>query len=405
MFSSYRDAAKTLELLKISKTGASTVRDKVLSLTGKGIDLRQKQRDAILQDNGFDKKTGRPANEYIIEKIKLSLNLPEDPTFEQMARLTDRYNNSRNKDKELLISSVSFRHNFELSPARYIYISIDEVGVKQQIFIRDNEQFSQSQRAVHRRQVRKETYDIFNARNQCTWNKGVHTAVAHILLNDKKTFVLAAPSLKELIIDITAFMLENKLLYSHKMVFFTDGARNLKNTIDEHFYYIPYTIILDWFHITRKIALNISMAYKGSIEEKKTYRIQIQRLVWNFDIQGAITYLENLDKAHLVRNKQSHQKLIDYLQNRWEEFSCYQLRKHYELPNSSSRAEKANDLLVADRQKHQGMSWSKIGSIGLAQLKMFKLNKHLEPLIKAPNTVKFYRLQDEPKCQNEPMAA
>lgn len=122
MFSPYRDAAKILWLLKISKTGASTVRDKVLSLVGKGLDLRQNQRDAILQDNGFDKETGRPVNEGVLGKIMLSLDLPEEPTFEQMAQLTDRYNDSRNKDRDLLVSSVSFRHNFELDSFRHTYI-------------------------------------------------------------------------------------------------------------------------------------------------------------------------------------------------------------------------------------------------------------------------------------------
>jgi hypothetical protein len=36
------------------------------------------------------------------------------------------------------------------------------------------------------------------------------------------------------------------------------------------------------------------------------------------------------------------------------------------LPNSSNRGEKANDLVVSARQKHNGMSWSKPGSLALA---------------------------------------
>jgi len=38
------------------------------------------------------------------------------------------------------------------------------------------------------------------------------------------------------------------------------------------------------------------------------------------------------------------------------------------LRNSSNIGEKANDLLVSDRQKHNGMSWSKVGSVALASL-------------------------------------
>ena len=36
--------------------------------------------------------------------------------------------------------------------------------------------------------------------------------------------------------------------------------------------------------------------------------------------------------------------------------------------NSSNISEKANDLLVADKQKNNGKSWSKLGSVALASL-------------------------------------
>jgi hypothetical protein len=36
----------------------------------------------------------------------------------------------------------------------------------------------------------------------------------------------------------------------------------------------------------------------------------------------------------------------------------YAVRRQLGLRNSSNRGEKANDLLVAARQKHNGMSWS-----------------------------------------------
>lgn len=39
--------------------------------------------------------------------------------------------------------------------------------------------------------------------------------------------------------------------------------------------------------------------------------------------------------------------------------------------------EKANDLIVSERQKHNGMSWSNCGSIGLATITALNLNKEL----------------------------
>ena len=43
--------------------------------------------------------------------------------------------------------------------------------------------------------------------------------------------------------------------------------------------------------------------------------------------------------------------------------------------NSSAIGEKMNDLVVSNRQKHNGMSWSKAGSVGLATITTLKRNK------------------------------
>ena len=45
---------------------------------------------------------------------------------------------------------------------------------------------------------------------------------------------------------------------------------------------------------------------------------------------------------------------------------CYAVRQTLGLRNSSNRGEKANDLVVSERQKHNGMSWSPTGSVALA---------------------------------------
>ncbi|HAG12120.1 MAG TPA: hypothetical protein DCK76_12335 [Desulfotomaculum sp.] len=48
---------------------------------------------------------------------------------------------------------------------------------------------------------------------------------------------------------------------------------------------------------------------------------------------------------------------------------------------SSNLGEKANDLVVAQRQKHNGMSWSRSGSSGLANVRALFLNKEDESWI------------------------
>ena len=67
--------------------------------------------------------------------------------------------------------------------------------------------------------------------------------------------------------------------------------------------------------------------------------------------------------------------MITYLTRNRPMIPVYAVRKRLGLRNSSNRGEKANDLMVANRQKHKGMSWSKSGSVALASVTALKQNK------------------------------
>jgi len=54
------------------------------------------------------------------------------------------------------------------------------------------------------------------------------------------------------------------------------------------------------------------------------------------------------------------------------------IKEETRLRTSSNQGEKANDLVVAERQKHNGMSWSKPGSSGLANIRTLFLNQEDE---------------------------
>jgi hypothetical protein len=57
---------------------------------------------------------------------------------------------------------------------------------------------------------------------------------------------------------------------------------------------------------------------------------------------------------------------------------------------SSNRVEKANDLVVSDRQKHNGMSWSESGSTSLATVTSTHLNnEHMSWLLNQEITFQF----------------
>jgi hypothetical protein len=96
-------------------------------------------------------------------------------------------------------------------------------------------------------------------------------------------------------------------------------------------------------------------------------------LLWHGLTQDAIAYLKGID-VDKVKNLEVMTKLIAYLERNITYIPCYALRKQLGLRNGSSIGEKMNDLIVSNRQKHNGMAWSKSGSVALATVTALKRN-------------------------------
>ena len=97
-------------------------------------------------------------------------------------------------------------------------------------------------------------------------------------------------------------------------------------------------------------------------------------LLWFGLTDKAIAHLKKVDNS-VVKRTDAIKKLINYLDRNRPYIPCYALRKKLGLQNSSSIGEKMNDLVVSERQKHNGMSWSKNGSVALASITSLKRNK------------------------------
>ena len=69
------------------------------------------------------------------------------------------------------------------------------------------------------------------------------------------------------------------------------------------------------------------------------------------------------------------QRLITYIERNRPYIPCYAVRKELGLCNSSAIGEKMNNLVVSERQKHNGVSWSKGASVALATITSLKRNK------------------------------
>lgn len=94
-------------------------------------------------------------------------------------------------------------------------------------------------------------------------------------------------------------------------------------------------------------------------------------LLWYGLIDEAINRLEAIDKDS-IRQEEKLDKLIAYLRRNRLYIPCYAVRKELSLCNSNAIGEKMNDLVVSSCQKHNGMSWSKAGSVGLATITAIK---------------------------------
>ena len=154
-----------------------------------------------------------------------------------------------------------------------------------------------------------------------------------------------------------------------------DGEKSLHNAIVNKFgWFKQYGILLDRYHLCEKCKMELSLALK-----KRDFRNdileKIEKQLWIGKIDGAIEILRSITKDN-IKSESNIERLIGYFERNRDYIPCYALRKSLGLRNSSNKGEKANDILVASRQKHNGMSWSKDGSVALATIStLYKNNE------------------------------
>jgi hypothetical protein len=183
---------------------------------------------------------------------------------------------------------------------------------------------------------------------------------------------LVGGGIKATLLYLMAFLFSNRLL-GYRFQFFTDGHKVLNDTINKYFDWYPnFGIILDWFHLVKKCKEQLSMAMRGRKIRNEVLR-EIMPLLWHGLTDRAITLLEQIE-AEKIKDTHTYTKLLSYLDRNRQMIPCYAIRKRLGLKNSSAIGEKMNDVLVSSRQKHNGMSWSKNGSLALAALTAVKRN-------------------------------
>ncbi len=202
--------------------------------------------------------------------------------------------------------------------------------------------------------------------------KYAHNTVAHIA-HEGNSYIINGYNVATVVRLVVAFLLHNQLL-SNNLIFFVDGYKSLYTAILSAFsWFSPLQIILDWYHLEKRCKEQLSMALKGRIIRNALLE-QLLPCLWHGCVERAITLLQTVEPA-TIKNQDALDTLIGYLQRNRPYLPCYSVRKQLGLRNSSNQGEKANDLIVSDRQKHNGMSWSKSGSVALATISALVRNQ------------------------------
>lgn len=343
---SYRDAADILNRF-LGRTDINTIKLRTLSdsMGRIGSEISKRLSDVtahILSVYGFDDESGLPLEDAVLSSNITTAAIPQsvEPDKAEIDAVIAAVNDCREEKIPFSASEIKT----ELVPEECVYVSIDDIGVK------------------HQKDSRKEG----SVRDY----KYVENTVAHIQYGGE-TYILTGIGMRNVFKSILAFLLVNNLL-SRELVFLTDGAQDIRSHIQSVFQFHPYTVILDWFHLKKRCQEWLSMAIRGK-DRRNAILEKTLRYLWVGDAAGASGYLSSLDPAD-IRNRKWIDDLLGYFQKKGDAITCYALRAKLGLRNSSNPVEKANDLIVAQRQKHNGMAWSPHGSGALAALQMIYLN-------------------------------
>lgn len=175
---------------------------------------------------------------------------------------------------------------------------------------------------------------------------------------------------------LMALLLDHQLM-NHQWIFLVDGQQSLQNGLLARLKYKSVRLLLDWYHLRKKIHVQISKSL-STTKDRDPILLHLEQLAWYGLSQQAIDFIQKQIPQQLVKNQKELDKLAGYFQRSIDVIPNYALRKQLGLICSSNRVEKENDCLVAQRQKHNGMSWTRKGSDALANVTALKRNQEVK---------------------------
>jgi len=312
-----------------SATPSRTLRENTESEGQQLMAYIERQATTVLQEHGFT-PDGTPTQAAANHSRQTLVTLPP----EQVALAVQACAPEPEWVAEMQSNPVLYE-----DPAHSASVSLDDVCVKRQ------------------KATRKASKEPAEER------KRVYNTIAHIA-HAGQSYIINGQGVKNVLRLVLAFLLRNHLLTCN-LLFFVDGQRTLYTTILGAFAWLSsFQIVLDWYHLEKRCKEQLSMALKGRVI-RNALLDELFPFLWHGCVDRAIALLQSVDSTQ-IKNQKALADLIGYLERNRPYIPCYSVRKRLGLWNSSNRGEKANDLVVSDRQKHNGMSWSKPGSAALA---------------------------------------
>lgn len=337
---SYRKTACLINRFRQQEEGGTPYRTLQESTEKEGAALLEhieRKAEEILSANDFDETGGLSSGKGVFGKTKPKL-IDEGAVLDS----AEKFSEFRKADV-LLKNSVPFE-----SPEETVSVYIDDVNVKKQ-----------EEKRPERTEPKEKK------------RKYVHNTIARVE-KGSESYNLSGRGTPCVLKILLAFLLENGL-GKFRIQFFTDGHTLLNSSILRFFRcFLNIGIILDWFHLDKKCREQLSMAYRNRKIRNQILE-KLMPLLRHGLVDEAIKLLEST-RVEFVKNPEAMQKMLAYLERNRNLIPCYAVRKDPGLRNGSSIGEKMNDLIVSDRQKHNGMSWSLEGSVNLAALKCLKIN-------------------------------
>ena len=250
------------------------------------------------------------------------------------------------------------------APDHTVNITIDDVGPKRQKATR-SQRGQAAEKEIGASSTDPSIKETSAKPAGKTTRKYVRTTIVHVEHANQR-YCLAGHGIKYVLSLVVAFLLNNDLLHC-RLQFFTDGYTILHDAIRWCFSWYPnLAIILDWHHLEEKCKRQLSLAMTGRVMRNETVE-EVRALLWYGLVDQAMARVMQIPPAQ-IKDPEAMSTLLGYFERNRENIPCYAVRKALGLRNSSQIGERMNGLLVSERQKHNGMSWSVSGSVALASL-------------------------------------